>query len=77
MKRSDKDQKTAIEGWIDERIQFVLAGLTHPFERKVAQLQMRIQALQDRIRRISDRMGGQGDHDHETGERSGQETSRE
>ena len=56
MKRSEKDQKPAIEGWIDERIQFVLAGLTQPFEKRVARLSERIQALQKKVRQISDRI---------------------
>ena len=56
MNRSEKDQKTAVEGWIDERIQFVLAGLTQPFEKRIARLSERIQALQKRVRQISDRI---------------------
>ena len=56
MKRSEEDQKPAVEGWIDERIQFVLAGLTQPFEKRIARLSERIQALQRRVRQISDRI---------------------
>ena len=56
MKRSEKDQKPAIEGWIDERIQLALAGLTQPFEKRIARLSERIQAMQKRVRQISDRL---------------------
>ena len=56
MKRPEKDQKSAVEGWIDERIQFVLVGLTQPFEKRISRLSERIQDLQRRVRKISDRM---------------------
>jgi hypothetical protein len=56
MSRSEKDQKTAVEGWIDERIQFVLAGLTQPFEKRITRLSERIRAMQKRVRQISDRV---------------------
>jgi len=56
MSRSEKDQKSAVEGWIDERIQFILAGLTQPFEKRIARLSERIQTLQKRVRQISDRI---------------------
>jgi polyhydroxyalkanoate synthesis regulator phasin len=56
MSRSEKDQKTAVEGWIDERIRFVLTGLTQPFEKRVARLSERIQALQKKVRQISERI---------------------
>ena len=56
MSTSQKDKKSAVEGWIDERIQFVLAGLTQPFEKRVARLSERIQALQKKVRKISDRI---------------------
>jgi len=56
MNRSEKDQKTAVEGWIDERIQFVLEGLTQPFEKRIERLSERIQSLQKRVRQISDRI---------------------
>ncbi len=58
MSRSEKDQKSAVEGWIDERIQFVLAGLTQPFEKRITRLSERIQALQKRVRQISDQLNG-------------------
>jgi polyhydroxyalkanoate synthesis regulator phasin len=61
MSRSEKDQKSAVEGWIDERIQFVLAGLTQPFEKRIAQLSERIQALQKKVRQISDLLNGDED----------------
>ena len=75
MRRSEKDQKSAIEGWIDERIQFVLSGLTQPFEKKVARLRERIQALQVRIQQISRRIDGGEKQDHETAEHPGKEPS--
>ena len=56
MKRSEKDQKSAIEGWIDEQIQFALAGLTQPFEKRIARLSERIQAMQTRVKQMSDRV---------------------
>jgi len=59
MSRTEKDQKSAVEGWIDERIQFVLTGLTQPFEKRIARLSERIQALQKRVRRISDQLNGE------------------
>ncbi len=58
MSRSKKDQKSAVEGWIDEQIQFVLAGLTQPFKKRIAGLSERIQALQKRVRQISDQLNG-------------------
>jgi len=58
MSRSEKDQKSAVEGWIDERIQFVLAGLTQPFEKRIARLSERIQALQKKVRQMSDQLNG-------------------
>ena len=65
MKRPDKDQKTAIEGWIDERIQFALSGLTQPFEKRVARRSERVQAMQKRIQRLSERFDADkhGDED--------------
>ena len=56
MSRSEKDQKSAVEGWIDERIQFVLAGLTQPFEKRIARLSERIKAMQKRVRQMSDQL---------------------
>jgi len=56
MSRPEKDQKSAVEGWIDERIQFALAGLTQPFEKKIARLNERIQAMQKRVRKISEQL---------------------
>jgi polyhydroxyalkanoate synthesis regulator phasin len=58
MSRTEKDQKSAVEGWIDERIQFVLTGLTQPFEKRIARLSERIQALQKKVRQISDQLNG-------------------
>ena len=58
MKRSEKDQKPAVEGWIDERIQFVLEGLTQPFEKRIARLSERVQTLQKKVRQISDQLDG-------------------
>ena len=66
MSRSEKDQKSAVEGWIDERIQFVLEGLTQPFEKRIARLSERIQALQKRVRRISDQLDGNEENDKGT-----------
>ena len=56
MKRPDRDQKTAIESWIDERIQFALSGLTTPLEKRIARIRERILSLQERVQRISDRI---------------------
>ena len=56
MKKSDKDQKTSIEKWIDKRIQFALSGLTHPFEKRISRLRDRIQSMQQRVQRISDKI---------------------
>jgi polyhydroxyalkanoate synthesis regulator phasin len=58
MRSSEKDQKTAVERWIDERIQFVLTGLTQPFEKRIARLTERIRALQKKVRQISDQLDG-------------------
>ena len=58
MKRSEKDQKSAIESWIDGQIQFALSGLTQPFEKRIARLRERVQAMQKRVRRMSDRLDG-------------------
>jgi hypothetical protein len=56
MKSPEKDQKSAVEGWIDERIQFVLVGLTQPLEKRISRLSERIQDLQRRVRQIADRI---------------------
>lgn len=53
MRKPDTNRKTGIEGWIDERIQLALVGLTHPFEKRVRRLLERIQKLQARVRQIS------------------------
>ena len=66
MRRSEKDQKTAIESWIDERIQFALAGLTQPLEKRIARLRERIQAMQNRVRQISNRINGDEQHAEDT-----------
>ena len=75
MRRSEKDQKTVIEIWIDERIQFALAGLTQPLEKRIARLRERIQAMQNRVRQISNRING--DEKHKEGEeiQAGEEES--
>ena len=65
MSKSEKDQKPAVEGWIDERIQFVLAGLTQPFEKRIARLSERIKAMQKRVRQISDRIDAEERRDEE------------
>lgn len=65
MSRSEKDQKSAVEGWIDERIQFALAGLTRPFEKRIARLSERIQALQKKVRQISERVDIEEGRDEE------------
>ena len=56
MKRSEKEQKSAIEGWIDAQIQFALSGLTQPFEKRIARLGERIQAMQKRVKQMSDKI---------------------
>ena len=56
MRKSEKDQKSAIEGWIDEQIQFALAGLTQPFEKRISRLSERIRAMQTRVKQMSDRV---------------------
>jgi len=65
MSRSEKDQKPAVEGWIDERIQFVLAGLTQPFEKRIARLSERVRDLQKKVRQISDRLDAEERQDEE------------
>lgn len=65
MSRSEKDRKSAVEGWIDERIQFALAGLTQPFGKRIARLNERIQALQKRVRRVSERIDTEERRDEE------------
>ena len=73
MGKPDSDRKTGIEGWIDERIQLALAGLTHPFEKRISRLRERIQKLQARVRQISleigenpaQRQGGRKNHGKE------------
>ena len=56
MSKSEKDQKSAVEGWIDEHIQFALSGLTQPFEKRITRLSERVKAMQKRVRQISDRI---------------------
>ena len=73
MKSPEKEQKSAVEGWIDERIQFVLEGLTQPFEKRIARLSERIQALQKRVRRISDRIDADEHRDKEAEVQVGEE----
>ncbi len=58
MRSSEKDQRTAVERWIDERIQFVLTGLTQPFEKRIARLTERIRTLQKKVSQISDQLDG-------------------
>ena len=58
MKRSEKDQKSVVEGWIDARIQLALSGLTQPFEKRIAMLSKRIQTMRKRVRQISDQLDG-------------------
>lgn len=65
MRRSEKDQKTAIEGWIDERIQFMLEGLTQPFEKRIARLRERVVGLQERVQRMYDRLDEAAEDDEE------------
>jgi DNA-binding PucR family transcriptional regulator len=67
MRRSEKEKKSAIEGWIDERIQFALGGVTQSFERKVTRLRERIQTLQTRIREVSRRLEGNQKPNRRTG----------
>ena len=53
MRKPGKNRKGGIEGWIDERIQFALSGLAHPFEKRIERLRERIEELQARVRQIS------------------------
>ena len=41
MMKPEKDRKVGIEGWIDERIQLAIAGLAHPFEKRIEQFNKR------------------------------------
>ncbi len=54
MRKSEKNQKAVIESWIDERIEFMLSGLTQPFEKRIARLRKRVVDLQERVERIYD-----------------------
>lgn len=56
MKRPEKDKKTTVEGWIDAQIEFALAGLTQPFEKRIARLSERIRDMQKRVQRISEKI---------------------
>jgi hypothetical protein len=58
IKRSEKDARTVIERWIDERILVALGGVTRPLERRVASLRERIRGLQFRVLQVSRRVGG-------------------
>ena len=62
MREPEEDRKVGIEGWIDERIQLALAGLAHPFEKRIARLRERIQKLQIRVQRISRRFDEESLH---------------
>jgi hypothetical protein len=53
MNKSEEEQKTGVEGWIDEQIQLALSGLAHPFEKRIARLRRRVQKLHARIHRLS------------------------
>lgn len=53
MRKPHTNRKTGVEGWIDERIQFALSGLTHPFEKRIARLRERIRKMQARMRQMS------------------------
>jgi len=59
MKKPGKIEKAGVEGWIDEQIQLALAGLAHPFEKRIARLRDRIEKLQKRVREISARVDGE------------------
>jgi polyhydroxyalkanoate synthesis regulator phasin len=59
MKKPGKNERAGIEGWIDEQIQLALAGLAHPFEKRIARLRERIQDLQKRVREISAQVDGE------------------
>ena len=60
-KRPEQDRKGPVERWIDDRIQFGLAGLTHPFEKRIVRLRKRIQDLEARVRQIALRIEGKKD----------------
>ncbi len=75
MRRSEKDQKSVIEGWIDERIEFMLSGLTQPFEKRIARLRERIEGLQDRVQRIYDLIEEDPERDPGGDEPPGNESS--
>lgn len=53
MNKPEEEQKRGIEGWIDERIQLALSGLTHPFEKRIARLRKRVRKLHARVHRLS------------------------
>jgi len=52
MRKPEKGRKGGVEGWIDERIQLALSGLSKPLERRIGSLRERIQALQARVHRL-------------------------
>jgi hypothetical protein len=56
MKKPGKNEKAGIEGWIDEQIQLAVAGLAHPFEKRIGRLRERIEKLQKKVREISARV---------------------
>ncbi len=71
IKRPEKDPKTVIERWIDERIQVALGGLTRPLEKRVGNLRERIRGLQMRVLRISGRLGKEKEQGRGKGKQPG------
>ncbi len=49
----EKEPREGIEGWIDERIRVALNSLTHPFEKRIAHLHVRMEKLHKRLHELS------------------------
>ena len=74
MNKPEKEQKSGVEGWIDERIQLALSGLAHPFEKRIARLGDRIQRLRARVQQLSSQIEEDSRNGKEGAEkRSGEE----
>jgi hypothetical protein len=52
----EKEPREGFEGWVDERIRSAIAGLAHPFEKRIVRLQRRVEELKERFQSLSLRM---------------------
>jgi hypothetical protein len=49
----EKEPREGFEGWMDERIHSAIAGLAHPFEKRIGKLQKRVEKLKERLQTLA------------------------